>query len=82
MDSTTILTAVALIVEQRAAPLLGRVDGQSEGSRSQEGRKKEKRSKKKKKGRKKGGGGRKKEEKKAEKSFLSDEFMKILVCNG
>ena len=41
-------------MEQRAAPLLGRVDGQSEGSRSQEGRKKEKRMKKKK-GKREGG---------------------------
>ena len=40
-------TTEALIVEQRAAPLLGRVDGQSEGSRSQEGRKKEKKKEKK-----------------------------------
>ena len=45
--------AEALIVEQRAAPLLGRVDGQSEGSRSQEDRQKEK---KKKEGKKRGGG--------------------------
>ena len=68
MDSTTILTAVALIVEQRAAPLLGRVDGQSEGSRSQEGRQK-----KKKKEREEGEGNKKK--KTPEKSLLSDKFI-------
>ena len=55
--------AKALIVEQRAAPLLGRVDGQSEGSRSQKERKKEKRRKKRRKkqrGKDKGGKKRRK----------------------